>query len=141
NMQRLLHKWETAKDLVPAPEIITQVGGQSLGLIHFGTSKDATLEAVELLAAEGIAADSCRIRAFPFNKEVEDFIAEHDSVFVIEQNRDGQMRSLLVNECEINPKDLIKILHYDGMPITASIIAERVREVVKQSNVTPIKRA
>lgn len=139
NMERLLHKWETAKEHVPAPEIICQAGGKSVGIIHFGTSMDSTLEAVDKLAAEGIAADSCRIRAFPFNHEVETFIAEHDNVFVVEQNRDAQMRSLLVNECEINPKDLIKVLHYDGMPITANYICSKVREVVKGNNVTPIR--
>jgi 2-oxoglutarate ferredoxin oxidoreductase subunit alpha len=71
---------------------------------------------------------------------VEQFIADHDAVFVIEQNRDAQMRSLLINECEINPKDLIKVLHYDGMPITAKFIAAKVREMVKGSNVTSINR-
>ncbi|GAA6153085.1 2-oxoacid:acceptor oxidoreductase subunit alpha [Pseudoteredinibacter isoporae] len=141
NMERLLHKWETAKTYVPAPEIIRRDGGKKVGLIHFGTSKDATLEAVDKLAEQGIAADSCRIRAFPFNHEVEQFIAEHEQVFVIEQNRDAQMRSLLVNECEINPKSLIKILHYDGMPITADTIVQRVKDVVRHDNVTPIKRA
>ncbi|WP_299769655.1 2-oxoacid:acceptor oxidoreductase subunit alpha [uncultured Pseudoteredinibacter sp.] len=141
NMERLLHKWETAKSYVPAPEIISVEGGKKVGLIHFGTSKDATLEAVDKLAEQGITADSCRIKAFPFNHEVEDFIAEHDTVFVIEQNRDAQMRQLLVNECEINPKSLVKILHYDGMPITADTIAQRVKDVVQHDNVTPIKRA
>lgn len=141
NMERLLHKWETAKSYVPAPEIIQSDGGKGVGLIHFGTSKDATLEAVDKLADLGVAADSCRIKAFPFNHEVETFIAEHQHVFVIEQNRDAQMRSLLVNECEINPKSLIKILHYDGMPITADTIVQRVKDVVQHDNVTPIKRA
>jgi len=139
NMERLLHKWETAKEHVPAPEVFSQAGGKSVGIIHFGTSMDSTLEAVDKLAAEGIAVDSCRIRAFPFNHEVETFIAEHDNVFVVEQNRDAQMRSLLINECEINPKDLIKVLHYDGMPITANYICSKVREVVKSNNVTPIR--
>lgn len=140
NMERLLHKWETAKEHVPAPEIIKQAGSQSIGLIHFGTSMDSTLEAVDALAEEGILVNSCRIRAFPFNHEVEQFIADHDAVFVIEQNRDAQMRSLLINECEINPKDLTKVLHYDGMPITAKYIASKVREHIKGSNVTSINR-
>lgn len=140
NMERLLHKWETAKSVVPTPTICIQGDGSSVGLIYYGTSTDSSNEAIDILAAEGIAADSCQIRAFPFHHEVDSFIARHDTVFVIEQNRDAQMRSLLVNECEINPKDLIKILHYDGSPITATLIAEKVRDVVKKDNVTPIKR-
>jgi 2-oxoglutarate ferredoxin oxidoreductase subunit alpha len=64
-----------------------------------------------------------RLRAFPFGPEVAAFIAAHDLVFVVEQNRDGQMRSLLVNELEIDPKKLIKVVHYDGTPISARFIA------------------
>jgi 2-oxoglutarate ferredoxin oxidoreductase subunit alpha len=140
NMERLLKKWETAKSYVPAPEFTLVNGGKSVGIIHYGTSKDATMEAIDLLAADGIAADSCRVRAFPFNQEVEDFIANHDTVFVVEQNRDGQLRSLLVNDCEINPKDLVPVLHYDGMPITARLIAGKVRDHLQGGNVTPIRR-
>lgn len=139
NMQRLLHKWETAKSLVPAPEIILAEGGSKIGLLHFGTSMDATLEAVDYLTAEGFKVDSCRIRAFPFNQDVEDFIANHDKVFVIEQNRDAQMRSLLVNDCDIDPKHLIRVLSFDGMPITAQFIQAAVSEHLKGAKVTPLR--
>lgn len=138
NMQRLLKKWETAKDTVPAPE---QIGsGNAVGVIHFGTSADSTMEAIDYLAEEGVKVDSLRIRAFPFNKDVEDFIENHDTVFVIEQNRDAQMKTLLVNECEVSPKDLISILNYDGMPITARKIRERINAVVRGDNVTPLHK-
>ena len=80
---------------------------------------------MDILKNQGIQIDAMRIRAFPFTKAVDDFINKHDYVFVIEQNRDAQFRSLLVNELEINPKKLIKILNYDGMPVTADCIVEQ----------------
>ncbi len=138
NMQRLLKKWETAKTAVPAPEISSD--GNAVGVIHFGTSADSTMEALDYLADEGIRVDSLRLKAFPFNAEVDDFIASHETVFVIEQNRDAQMKSLLVNECEVSPKDLISILNYDGMPITARKIRESIASVVRGDNVTPLHK-
>jgi 2-oxoglutarate/2-oxoacid ferredoxin oxidoreductase subunit alpha len=140
NMERLLKKWETAKSYVPKPEIIRANGGSSIGLIHFGTSMDSTLEAVDSLTEEGVSVDSCRIRAFPFNKEIEDFIEQHETLFVIEQNRDAQMRSLLINECEVDPKRLLRILNYDGMPITARFIRKHVLEHIDRCKVTPLRR-
>lgn len=141
NMERLLAKWETAKTYVPEPEIIGE--GHSIGIVHFGTSKHATLEAADLLAEEGIAVDTCRIRAFPFNKDIAEFIEQHDTVFVVEQNRDAQMRSLLVNECDIDPKHLRKVLNFDGMPLTARFIVDHIKQQigVKSNNVKPLKRA
>jgi 2-oxoglutarate ferredoxin oxidoreductase subunit alpha len=86
-------------------------------------------EADEILTKDqGVPLDLLRLRGFPFGDEVEEFIAEHDTVFVVEQNRDGQMRSLLINELEIDPKKLVKILHYDGTPITARFIAGAIGE-------------
>ncbi len=140
NMDRLLKKWETGKHYVPAPEIIIAGDGSKIGIIHFGTSMDPTLEAIDYLADEGTVVDSCRIKAFPFNQEVEDFVAQHDTVFVIEQNRDAQMRALLVNECDIDPKHLKKILNFDGMPITARFIQAKVNSYIKNDNVTPLRR-
>jgi len=141
NMERLLHKWETAKSYVPAPEIITREGGSGVGILHFGTSMYATEEAADVLGEQGIAVDTCRIRAFPFAQEIEDFIAQHETVFVVEQNRDAQMRSLLVNECEIDPKRLQKILNIDGMPLTASFIVDKVKSRLKVNNVTPLRHS
>jgi 2-oxoglutarate ferredoxin oxidoreductase subunit alpha len=141
NMERLLKKFETAKQYVPAPEIINAEHGSSVGILHYGTSMHATLEAADLLADEGLAVDTCRIRAFPFAKEIEEFIEQHDTVFMVEQNRDAQMRSLLVNECEIDPKRLNKILGYDGMPLTAQFIVNKVKQkTAVTSNVKPLRR-
>ena len=97
-------------------------------MIFFGTSAYAALEADELLTAKGIAVDSMRIKAFPFTDEVEQFIQAHKQVFVIEQNRDAQFRSLLVNELGVNPKQLIPVLNYDGTPISADVIIRQVKE-------------
>ena len=84
-------------------------------------------EALEVLRDEGVALDAMRIRAFPFGREVFDFIARHPTVFVVEQNRDAQMRTLLVNEGELDPDGLVPVLHYDGLPITSTFIADAIR--------------
>lgn len=141
NMERLLAKWETAKSYVPKPVIDNAPNGSSIGVIHYGTSMAATLEAIDYLAEEGIAVDSCRICAFPFTQEIEDFIASHSVVFLVEQNRDAQMRSLLVNECEIDPKSITPILNYDGMPVTAKFIQQAISSRVSDTKVTPIRKA
>jgi 2-oxoglutarate ferredoxin oxidoreductase subunit alpha len=140
NMQRLLKKWQTAKAYVPQPDIAYSEKNNKVGLIHFGTSQAAAIEALDYLAEDEILVDSCRIRAFPFDQSIEDFIAHHEILFVIEQNRDGQMRSLLVNECEIDPKRLLQILNYDGMPITARFIHAQVKNVLSNENVTPFRK-
>jgi 2-oxoglutarate ferredoxin oxidoreductase subunit alpha len=140
NMERLLEKWETAKQYVPAPEIVNAEHGSNIGVIYFGTSHYAALEAVDYLHADGLHVDRMRIRAFPFNSDVENFIAQHDTVFVIDQNRDGQMRSMLINECEINPAKLVAVLNYDGMPITARYIVQKITDYVESANVTPLRR-
>ncbi len=134
NMERLLKKFETAKAYVPAPEITNAPTKTKVGIVHYGTSMHATLEALDLLAEQGIVADACRIRAFPFADEIVAFIENHDQVFLVEQNRDAQMRSLLVNECDLDPKHINKILHYDGMPVTARFIADQVSAVVGQQS-------
>ena len=123
NMQRLLHKFETAKALVPQPVVDQSVPPAPQAAIFYGSTSPAMAEAVELLRDAGIALDTVRIRAFPFADSVRDFIAAHESVFVVEQNRDGQLRSLLVDEFGIDPARLVAVLHYDGTPITARFIA------------------
>ena len=93
-----------------------------MGILFFGTSTYSSEEAIDILREQDVVLDAVQIKAFPFNKEVEQFIEEHEIVFVVEQNRDAQMRSLLINELEVNPKKLIRVLNYDGMPITADKI-------------------
>lgn len=119
NMDRLAKKWETIKSYVPRPEFYQAHSEHEYGIIFFGTTVYSALEAKDELALAGINVDAMRIRSFPFNQEVEDFIRSHHKVFVIEQNRDGQMRSLLINELELPPTQLIKVLNYDGLPITS----------------------
>jgi len=121
-VDRILKKWETAKGYVPAPIAYQEKNASKTGVVFFGTTTDAALEASDLLHKEGINLDLMRISAFPFNKEVEAFIDSHDQIFIVEQNRDAQFRSLLINELDLKPSKLIKVLNYDGMPITASYI-------------------
>ena len=97
-------------------------------------------EAIERLRGEGIALDTLRVRAFPFPDSVRSFIDSHESVFVIEQNRDGQLRSLLVNEFGIDPAKLVAVLHYDGTPITARFIVSAITERVKSMTIKVIRK-
>lgn len=122
NMERLLKKWNTAKETVPAPFLYQEENKSPYGIIFFGTSTFSAEEAIDSMHASGLVFDAMRLKAFPFNKTVEDFIYSHEKVFIIEQNRDGQMRSLLINELNVNPQKMIPVLNYDGMPITAHAI-------------------
>ena len=128
NVQRLLRKFETAKSLVPAPVRRDARRRTRFGVIHFGSSGPAMDEALDLLANDGVDLNSLRVRAFPFADEVVDFIAEHELVFVVEQNRDAQLRALLINEAAVVPAKLAPVLHYDGTPITARFIAGAIAE-------------
>ncbi len=130
NMQRLQRKFATAKRLVPPPVIIPAVTPSRLGAIYFGSTSPGVDEASEILAERGIALDRMRIRGFPFPDAVFDFIAAHDEVFVVEQNRDGQMRSLLIEEGEVDPARLRRVLSYDGTPITSRFIAYAIADAI-----------
>ena len=123
NMERLLRKFRTAATLVPAPIERAAGAPTSLGVLYFGSTAPAMDEAFEQLDAAGVPLDGLRLRAFPFADRVRQFIDAHNTVFVVEQNRDAQMHSLLVNELSIDPARLVKILHYDGTPITARFIS------------------
>ncbi|GAB3230579.1 2-oxoacid:acceptor oxidoreductase subunit alpha [Algoriphagus aestuariicola] len=126
NMDRLTRKWETVKKLVPKAEISISSKPEAIGLLFFGTSTFSSEEAKDLLNEEGIAVDSIRIRAFPFGKEVVDFVESHATIFVVEQNRDAQMRKMLIMEMDCLPKKLVPVLNYDGMPITADAICQQI---------------
>ena len=131
NMERLLKKHNTARSMVP-PAIERKASKPTkYGAIYFGSTSPAMPEADEQLNALGVSLDLLRVRGFPFGDEVNAFIEAHEKVFVIEQNRDGQMRSLLINELEINPKQLVKILHYDGTPITARFISGAIADALQ----------
>ncbi len=127
NMDRLTRKWNTAKELVPAPEFLQEESVCENGVIFFGTSVFAAEEAIELLKEEGIFLDAMRPKAFPFGTAFEDFIRAHEKVFVIEQNRDAQFKSLMMIELGINPEKLISVLNYDGTPITADNILKQIK--------------
>lgn len=131
NMERLLKKWNTASNLVPAPEFYQKTNSSQHGLIFFGTSTYAALEALDLLKEAGAPMDAMRLRAAPFAQEVHDFIESHEVVYVVEQNRDAQMRSILINELEIDPFKLVPVLNFDGMPITADHIVKQIERKQK----------
>ena len=131
NMDRLLRKWETAKTLVPEPEFYQEKDAAPIGMIFFGTSTYAALEAKAMLEARGLAVDAMRVRAFPFTETVAHFIENHPTLFVIEQNRDAQFRALLINELETDPKKLVRVLNYDGFPVTAELIYRKIIEKVE----------
>jgi len=126
NMERLLKKWDTAKTIVPEPEVKLSKNKSKNGIIFFGTSTYSAFEAMDILAERNVELDALRLKAFPFNKTVEDFINAHDKVFVIEQNRDAQLRSMMMIEMDTDPKKLIPVLNYDGMPITADYIVKQI---------------
>jgi 2-oxoglutarate/2-oxoacid ferredoxin oxidoreductase subunit alpha len=128
NMERLQRKFQTAATLVPQPVVRQAARPTRLGAIHFGSTSPAMAEALDVLETEDVHIDALRLRAFPFPRSVREFIAAHDRVFVVEQNRDGQMHSMLVNELEIDPARLTRVLHFDGTPINARFIAMAIRK-------------
>jgi len=128
-MERLLRKFDTARDLVPAPVLRAAARPTRQGVIYFGSSTPAVHEALQSLEHEGVAMDALRVRGFPFCDEVYAFVAAHERVFVVEQNRDAQLRTLLINEGEIDPSKLTSVLHYDGTPITARFIAAAIERL------------
>ncbi|MEQ1881643.1 MAG: 2-oxoacid:acceptor oxidoreductase subunit alpha, partial [Burkholderiales bacterium] len=140
NVQRLLKKFESAKSLVPKPVLTPAKYPARFGVIYFGSTSAAMQEALETLAEQGIYVNALRVRAFPFQDEIFDFVASHSKVFVVEQNRDAQLKTLLVNDAGISPASLIPILHYDGTPITARFITGQIVAIVAALNVRPLKK-
>ncbi|MDP2443010.1 2-oxoacid:acceptor oxidoreductase subunit alpha [Rhodoferax sp.] len=132
NMERLLHKFKTAESLVPQPVFRKAAKPTRLGIIYYGSTTPAMREALDVLEANGDHVDAMRLCAFPFPDSVREFIAAHDKVFVAEQNRDGQMRTMLINELEVNPAKLVRVLHYDGTPITARFIIKNIHDSVQK---------
>ena len=124
-LDRLLRKFKRARTLVPPP-VIEATGTSDIGLVAVGSSRGAVNEARDILAKRGIPIDYMRIKAFPFTKEVEAFMASHEKIFVVEQNRDAQLRSLLTLETDVPKSKLHSILHYSGLPMTSKEIVESV---------------
>ncbi len=130
NVERLLTKFATAATLVPPPVIRKAKQKTRLGVIYFGSTSPAMQEALDSLRHVGIHLDAMRLRAFPFPEAVARFIASHEQIYVVEQNRDAQMHSLLVNELDIDPARMVRVLHYDGTPITARFITSAITQHV-----------
>ena len=131
NMHRLTKKFETASQLIPQPEVTKAQRAEGekpadIGLIYFGTSSHAIPEAKVQLKTHNLAVDTLRIKAFPFNDVITKFIKSHKTVFVIEQNRDGQMRSLIINELSISPEKLTAVANCDGLPMTSLFVVQAV---------------
>ena len=126
NMERLLSKWETAKSILPGPEIVSK--NQNVGVIYYGTTAYPLPEAHDMLRQEGISFDTCRVKSFPFSDEVVSFVNSHEVVFIIEQNRDAQMRTLLINEEDFDPSKLVSVLYYAGLSMSANVIQEQISD-------------
>jgi len=141
NMQRLLRKHNTAKELLPKPLLKPAARPARYGAIYYGSTSAAMNEALDVLGERGVHINALRVRGFPFQEEIADFVAAHPWVFVVEQNRDGQLKQLLVNEAKVNAARLIPVLHYDGTPITARFIVDQVCQHTGRRTVVPIKKA
>jgi len=139
NMQRLQRKLETAKALLPQPILHKAPHPARHGAIHFGSTSPSMAEAITKLDADGMHIDALRVRGYPFADSVRAFVEAHGQVFVVEQNRDGQLRSLLIEQFEVDPARLIPILHYDGTPITARFIARAIGERMGKAEVTQLR--
>ena len=138
NMERLLRKFETAKSLVPAPVIRNAKGKTRDAVLYYGSTAAAMDEALEMLETQGRRLDALRVRGFPFADEVFDFIAAHDRIYLVEQNRDAQLKTLITTEGGVDPGKLISVLHYDGTPITARYITS---EIARRMALVQIKAA
>jgi 2-oxoglutarate ferredoxin oxidoreductase subunit alpha len=140
NVDRLQRKFVTALNYLPKPDIVQGKKRAKIALIYYGTTSHPIIEAVDELKNHGITVDTLRIKAFPFHDDIEPFISKHQDAFVIEQNRDSQMKTLLVNELQIAPNQLASIVNYDGLPMTSYQVVQGVlshfakKEAAKQAN-------
>jgi 2-oxoglutarate/2-oxoacid ferredoxin oxidoreductase subunit alpha len=139
NVQRLLRKFETAKKMIPAPVRRDAKQKSKYGVLYFGSTSPSMNEALDTLEEQGIHIDAMRLRGFPFVDEVVNFVLEHEQVFFVEQNRDAQCRTLLITESNLDPARIVPVLHYDGTPITARFIIDKISALLKARNVAPLR--
>ena len=132
-MDRLTRKFETATKLIPESVLVGAGQTTAWGIISIGSCDGAVREAVELLSEKGVYADYLRVRAFPFGAEVQAFLDSHERIFVVEQNRDAQLKSLLSLEMDVSKDRFISVLHYSGVPIDCTTVCTAIYEQVKQS--------
>ena len=130
-MDRLLVKWETARTLVPDAEIRYSKFNKA-AILTVGSGDGACNEALDRLEAQNIGLNYCRARAFPFSSAIREFIEQHDVVYVVEQNRDAQLRTLLIDDVDADPRKLVSVLHYDGMPLNAGSVVDGVLAEIKK---------
>lgn len=130
-VDRLLVKWETSRSMVPRPAI-EYSKFHDTAILSVGSCDGAVKEALLRLKEKNIGLNYCRVKAFPFNDDVKDFIDKHERVYVVEQNRDAQLRSLLILDADADPQKLVPMLHYDGMPINAEFVIDRVEEQLEK---------
>ncbi len=129
-LDRINAKFETAKSLVPKPVTRILSSKSRLGIINYGSTDLAVREAISLMGREALGVNHLRLRAFPFSDEVADFIGRHDFLFVVEQNRDAQMRHLLIAEAGIAAEKLVPVTNYDGFPLTAQFLVDAIRSAI-----------
>jgi 2-oxoglutarate ferredoxin oxidoreductase subunit alpha len=140
SVERLLKKHATARTLVPAPVVIDAAQPTRTGALFYGSTAPAMREALAMLGGQGLQVDGLRVRGFPFADEVKAWIDRHDQIFVVEQNRDGQLRTLLSAELGIDPAKLVSLVHFDGSPITARFIHGAISKALLPANVEPQRR-
>jgi 2-oxoglutarate ferredoxin oxidoreductase subunit alpha len=128
-IDRLLVKWETARTMVPEAEIQYSKFNKA-AILTLGSTDGACKEALDLLAEQNVGLNYCRVRGFPFTDAVREFIDQHDVVYVVEQNRDAQLRTLLITDIDADQNKLVSVLHYNGMPVHAAFVVENVLEQI-----------
>jgi 2-oxoglutarate ferredoxin oxidoreductase subunit alpha len=124
-MDRLTRKFATIKDYIPKA-ILQGDGKAKVAIVSIGSCDGAIREALDVLAQRGIKLDYLRVRGFPFGEDVEGFLESHDRIYVVEQNRDAQFRSLLILETRVEKAKLHSLLHYSGLPVSSAFIVDGV---------------
>ena len=138
NLSRILRKYEGSAKILPKAVFKQDTNASSIGAIYFGSTEAPMQESLDMLSESGHPIDAMRLRSFPFGSEVWEFIEQHDLIFIIEQNRDAQMKTLILAEAKVTPKKLVSVLCFDGSPITAKFISTKVIERLSDKELVKI---